>query len=158
MNKYINLLRHLAWSFHYSTGVDWKELYSEAVTCYFETINQFDKNKGKKESVWVYLCVRNGLINFCKEEKKHCIRKDIEEVWDQCVYFQQESFEISEQFSPDSKFIIEMVLSNPERYEETGHRKAQGQISRDLYDLKGWKYTRVWESVRVLRKELNNLL
>ena len=38
MEKYINLLRKIAWSFHKTTGLEWDNLFSETIQAYYKAM------------------------------------------------------------------------------------------------------------------------
>lgn len=65
---YQNQLRRLAWSFHYTTGIEWEELYSEACLGYVRAIRHYDANRAAA-STWLYHSVRNHLISYSQRQK-----------------------------------------------------------------------------------------
>lgn len=65
-----DMLRRLAWSFHYTTGIEWEELFCEAALAYYEARADFDPNAGTKLSTYAYGRVKNHLIDFCKKEQQ----------------------------------------------------------------------------------------
>jgi DNA-directed RNA polymerase specialized sigma subunit len=69
--KHINLVRKIAWSFYHSTGIEWNELFSEAALAYCEAINTYETSKNTKISSYLWYCMKNRLINFCKKEKRY---------------------------------------------------------------------------------------
>ena len=54
-----NLIRKISWSFHYTTGVDYDELYAEASLAYCEAMNDWSPERGTKPA-GKYL-VKNGI-------------------------------------------------------------------------------------------------
>ena len=53
-----NMINKLAASFNATTGIDFKELKSEANLAYCEALISFKEDKGAKLSTWVYICVK----------------------------------------------------------------------------------------------------
>ena len=159
MKKYLNLVRHIAWSFHRTTGIDWEELFGEASLAYCEALQSYHSEKSR-ESTWIFHCVRNRLITFCKEEAKNECLPGVRN-WNGTTIptpdyeFFEDRFD-GLNLSEDVKWIIRMVLRNPQRY-AINSRKAMGIIGRDLRNRKGWTYHRIWNGMKNLRVELNEI-
>lgn len=64
-----DMIRKLAWSFHKSTGVDYKELFSEACLAYCESLRSFNPLKGCKQTTHAWTVIQNQLCDFVKQEK-----------------------------------------------------------------------------------------
>jgi hypothetical protein len=153
MFTHVNLVRKICWSFHRSTGIDWKELFSEACLAYAEVIGLRDPKKGA-ETTWIYHCVQSRLINFCKQEKQQ--RSPVQLDWyEHPASLHKDILEEYTHLSEDSREIIKMVLENSLRYAITNPRLAVVQIRWDLYEQKGWPWPRVWKAMKVLKKELD---
>lgn len=151
MESYLNLIRGIAWSFHHTSGIAWEDLFGEAILAYFEAMESFNPDKSK-ESTWIWYCVRNHLINFCKKESRHNNIPRVDELdWNRISYTPNYEFFIHE----DIKWIIRMVLRNQERYLDLGSRQMLGQIRRDLREKRKWKHQRIWDAMRNLKLELN---
>jgi len=157
--NYLNLVRKIAWSFHRTTGVDWRELFSEGCEAYYRVLHSHDFDKSK-EMTWVYNCVTNQIINFLKEEDKYK-NKEIREVdfdWlhpviDTPDYFPEEcdlSFDDYD-LSKDVKVILRMVFKNIPRYSK---KAALSQIRKDLREIREWSHPRINTSMKALRNEL----
>lgn len=69
MEKYINLLRKIAWSFHKTTGLDWDDLFSETIEFYFQAMEHYDPKKAGI-TTFVSMYVTNGLLNYIKKQKE----------------------------------------------------------------------------------------
>src|SRR5690348_14988498 len=78
MYEHVNLVRSIAWSFHRSTGIDWRELFSEATAAYFQGLKFHEERHGMKlhdpskggKTTWIYQWIRGEMINFCKREQR----------------------------------------------------------------------------------------
>ena len=68
MEKHINLIRKIAWSFHKTTRIDWDDLFSEAVECYFKGLEVYDPKKSAI-TTFMYQYITNGLINYVNKYK-----------------------------------------------------------------------------------------
>lgn len=150
--EHINLVRSLAWSFHRSTGINWKELFSEACLAYCEVIKLHNPKKGA-QTTWLYRCIQSRLINFCKQEQKYKTPQGVEDWYTTSFEVFEELFYSDAPLSENTKEIIEMVLQDPLRY-ALPPRKAIGKIRTDLREQKKWPWPRVWESMKNLRIEL----
>lgn len=67
----INLIRKIAWSFHHTSGLDWDELFSEALVCYVEALDNYDPDKGTKLSTYMWNVITNYLKTYLEREQKH---------------------------------------------------------------------------------------
>lgn len=152
MFKHVNLVRSLAWSFHRSTGIDWKELFSEATMAYFVGIQYHDPKKGA-ETTWIYQWIRGELINFCKREKRFKNPTGIDDWYTTSTEDFKEIFLITPTLSPDTKEIIQMVLADPYHF-ALPPRKAIGLIRKDLREVKRWTWPRIEQAMRNLKLEL----
>lgn len=150
----INLIRSIAWTFYKSSSVNWDELFSEACLAYCESIRKYDPTKGASPTTWVYIAMRNALINFCKKEYKSRNLTGVED-WvvglDEPVY---EFFQDSQNYSKDVQLIIELVKKEPDKYHLNFTRQF-GNLWRDLLSKEGWAWARVWKGMRDLKTELN---
>lgn len=160
MFEHVNLVRSIAWSFHRSTGIDWKELFSEATAAYFQGLkfhrerHGMDLHDPKKggQTTWIYQWVRGEMINFCKREKRFKKPIGIEEWFSPPPDEFAEIFTSPSRLSKDTKEIVEMVLQDPIRY-ALPPRKAIGKIRQDLRETKGWSWPKVEAGMRNLRSE-----
>ena len=158
MTKYLNLIRKVTWSFHQTTGIEWNELFSEASLAYCESLQSYDPSKQIKESSWIYICVQNQLKNFCKNELRNYSIEHIgfwNEAWEvpEYEYYETDRFK---NLSKDTRAIISMVLKNPEDYATPGgtSKAVFGILRHNLNHIKGWNWSRVDKSLKVLRLEL----
>lgn len=69
MEKYINLIRKIAWSFHKTTGLNWDDLFSAAVDGYFNAMDCYDAKKaGISTHLTMYLTYH--MLNYIKKQKE----------------------------------------------------------------------------------------
>jgi RNA polymerase sigma factor (sigma-70 family) len=152
MEKHINLIRHVAWSFHKTTGIKWQDLFSEACLAYCECLRSYNPAKGA-QTTWAVHAMRNALINFCKKEKRNLILEGIDDWYVVTFTPVYEFFEESKNLSADTQAIIRMVRENPIRY-SGAPRKVRGKIKTDLREVQQWKWTRIWDAMSNLKEEL----
>jgi DNA-directed RNA polymerase specialized sigma24 family protein len=149
--NHINLVRKIAWSFHKSTGIEWKELFSEATVAYFEGMRFHNPEKGAM-TTWIYQWITGELINFCKREQRFKSPTGIDDWYSSSSDSFKELFSPDSKLSPDTQEITKMVLNDPLRY-ALPPRKAIGQIRKDLREVKKWSWPRIEQGMKNLRTE-----
>lgn len=156
--KHVNLVRSLAWSFCKTTRIEWKELFSEACLAYCEAMRSYNPNQSA-ETTWIYHCVKGALLTFCQKEKQ---RKYLEGIDWYIPFLDPQDItlvEVKLKVSPDTKDILEMVASNPRRY-QVAPKIAIGYIRQDLRGLyripkkRQWTWPEIEEAMRNLRAEV----
>jgi len=154
MKKYINLIRKLAWSFHKTTGIDWDDLFGEACLAYCEACLSYRANHNKL-SVWIYICIKNRLINYChKEERLVLLDEETEEYYDNQLSTDPAAFfELFDSLSDDSKEISQMVLDDPTFF--LGVR-GLGRVAKSLRK-KQWSFPRIETGIRNMKLELKEV-
>lgn len=156
LSQYINMVRNIAWSFHRTTGIEWEELFSEAMLAYTEMITNDSYNPDKaKRSTWIYSKLRNHLITFCNQQKRfvsQCEELPIQpaDVFERLVFLEQ--FE----FNDDLKTIINMILDSPHEYLMVNkvRRNSVTTLKKQLRKI-GWNYSRIGDGMREIRQVLN---
>jgi len=66
----LNLVRKIAWNFHYKTHLNRNDLFQEAYLAYYKAMKTYDPSKGNI-STYVYSCISSKLKNYAKLEKKY---------------------------------------------------------------------------------------
>lgn len=157
--KHINLVRQLAWSFCKSTRTDWKELFSEACLAYCEALRSYDPTRGA-ETTWIYHCVRGALLTFCEKETRNKFPEGIHDWFtNTSAPPEVELVPVQMMVSPDTKDILDMVASNPRRY-QCAPKLAIGYIRQDLRGLyriskkRQWSWPEIDNAVRNLKLEI----
>jgi DNA-directed RNA polymerase specialized sigma24 family protein len=82
----IKLIQKIAWAFCKSTGIDYKELFSEACLWYYEAVRTYSPSKGTKLTSYAWTIMKNKLIDYTAKEKvgrKYGIYKGSKEVLSQ---------------------------------------------------------------------------
>ncbi len=149
--KDINLIRKIAWSFHKSTGVDFEELMSEATLAYLEAEQDYNPETNNKKSVFVWIRMRNALINFCKNEQKQRIfNGNPPQYGREDHYF----FEIFDAFPENCKKIAEIVINSP--IDLIAFPNAKEMVVNELRK-EGWAWSKIWDGMRDMKKQLNSI-
>jgi len=143
------MIKKLAWSFHNSTGIDYKELYSEANLAYCEALLSYNPAKGTKQSTYVFSTIKNALITFVKNEKKHYTPTSIEDI---LLGYTEKPWEDLEQcFKGISKKVIDVVLEVDEF--NGSSREMRGQVVETLRE-RGWSWPTIWDGMREVKAVL----
>lgn len=175
--KDINFVRKIAWSFYYTTGIPYKELFSEASLAYFEFFHTKKRNWYKEELpaselTYVKIFIESRLIEFCRqEEKNNHISIDTEAV--RSVFnslFTKPVIEDNnwEAFSNDVKKIlkvsltedvleiVKVIFSSPKEFADLTIPYARVKIKEKMEE-KGWNKWAVQEAIRKTRIVVNSI-
>jgi DNA-directed RNA polymerase sigma subunit (sigma70/sigma32) len=127
----INLIRHISWSFHKTTGIDYQELFSEACLAYCEALQSFNPDKGKLNNYATTL-IHNKLKTFIGREKYHGIKKA---AFPELPTNPTMVHEFIENLPEYVKQFAALVLDNLEEVDDTlSPCKARGKIAEILHD------------------------
>jgi len=147
-----NLIKKIAWSFHATTGICLEELMSEATLAYLKAEKTFKTEYRCKQSTYIYQCVTNSLITFCKQEKSHsCANTDILDVQLPAAE-KSPLFELLSDMPINSKDLALLVFNNPDRYI---CKNPKTKLVADLREL-GWAHQKIWDTFKEIQIFLNN--
>lgn len=103
----LNLIRKIAWSFFYTTGLEYEDLFSEACLAYCECVKKYDKNKSKI-TTFAHIHIRNHLINYINRLKlKNIDTIDIYEI-DNIEY---QNSPLIDKLSISAQIVLDTILS-----------------------------------------------
>lgn len=150
----INLIRKIAWSFHYTTGIQFEELLSEATLAYLEAEQEFDEVAKTKKSTYAYFRMKNRLINFCKDEQKVKFMPgaDLREGGTEQTPF----FEIMDSLPQNCQQLADIVLKSKVDFLAMPPKDARGMIVEELREH-GWSWSKIWDSMRDMKQNLNSI-
>lgn len=143
----LNLIRKLAWSFHYTTGVEYEELFSEASLAYCEALAKFDEQRGVKFLTYAYTCMRNALSVFCHKQKQ--VPQLMEQLPD-TPHYRMPLFELLDEFTAETREVVERVLEYPHDYLEVPPKMTRGQLVQELVQ-EGKTFAKAWGIVREIK-------
>lgn len=153
---HLNMIRQIAWSFHYTTGIEYEELFSTGCLEWCEAILVYDDDRKTSLSTYAYTRVQKYLINYVKSEH---LRK---------TYSLEEVCETKFNFSPDYEFYqretikgdtlkaFNLILSQSENFEDVSSKMARNILRRKLKGDKSWTWERVWNAIRNLKEIINH--
>ena len=153
--QHINMIRKQAYSFHQTTGISYSELYAEASVLYYESMKKWDKKKSSLFT-WSYLRIRNGLIDFCRNEQKY-LYVDIPENFE--LGYLDRNFDKKENhlltlFSGKCKEIVDILLTDEAIDIQLPPKKVRGQIVEEL-KRRGWKQADIWKNISEVKSIIN---
>jgi RNA polymerase sigma factor (sigma-70 family) len=152
----INLIRKLAWSFHYSTGVDWNDLFQEASLAYYNALETYNPERGKI-TTHAWYCITNHLKNYLKEQEDYKCKKyegELSSLEDTILtqHPAETASDFWESLTEDAKQIAEIVLSSSKKFvvlpPEDIDKKIENLAKRQLRD---WPKHRVQNGINELR-------
>lgn len=156
-----DLINERAWSFHYTTGIEFDELQSQATLAYLEACKLYDSNKGAKLTTFAYRAITNNLITFCKAYKETNIKVDYNDNIFGGV-FTKVGVDIEEaiaRFPKGVQDLIKIVLSHSdeEQFDFTNVRKIIGHVHYVLEFNYNWGQRRRKGAIRQLKEILKEI-
>ena len=144
----INLIRKIAWSFHTTTGIEWDDLFSEAIQSYYKALEQYDPSKGKI-TTHVYHHIKLHMINYLKKYKKEngCLfsLEDTEVM--EFPSDQTPSPSFFEGLSNDANIIAKMIIGSADKYVCLDRKDVEKTIIKTMKE-QHWAVTRTKASIR----------
>lgn len=71
VEKYINIVNKMAYSFCKTTGHDFEDLRSEGICGMLRAINRFDESLGTQLSTVIHISAKNAMINYIERLGKN---------------------------------------------------------------------------------------
>jgi len=150
---YLDLLKKIAWSFHYTTGIEWSELYSEACYNYCLLMRNYDHTKGKI-SAYVYTAVSNSLRNYILKEGRNVPTVSMEFSYEpEADTIMDDMNLLLEALNDDGKFIFEAILISPKSFIKEALKLDREMIS-TFCGSRGWGENRINNGVRNINQIL----
>jgi len=155
-HNHLSLIRKITWSFHNSTGIEWDELFGEAVLCYWEAALSHNPEKAKL-TTWTTTCITNRLRTFCKKQNALSSRrknnKPIPQTHSENFFDVHQSAVFHEMInnSSSTQQIFELIMKEPHQYIGWG---GKGKIKEQLREL-GWTWEKIWNGFREMKQLLN---
>lgn len=176
----INMIRRIAWDFHFTTGLDFQDLFSEAILSYYEGVAAYDESRSAKITSFLYIRMKNHLINYCKNEKlKSTVSIDAEPALFNLpmitVVHEDEDDKMHELFTGKALDLVKIILNaanTPAEFKQRtkGKRKLKevnvvfnfnqapkmirGQIIQYLRK-QGWSWQNIWATMAEIKAVLN---
>ena len=143
---HLKYLRKIAWSYHYTTGEDVDDLFSEACLCFLETIPKWAPEKGRV-STFMWKPVHNHLRNFLQVQKKY--RGPLQEITRK-VDVPVNNKPYFENLTIQSTPIAEILLKTPQRFIYLSQADAIRKVSR-IMQANGISAIRIRQGIKHLQ-------
>ena len=162
IENYTGMIYKLAWGIASTTGCSVDDLASVAFIAYYEKKDKWDSSKGIKKSTFLFIVFKNAMLMYCNKQIHISGDYELEDgtdVYEPIYYHTPERIygfkEAIMQLSPDSRFIIELILTNPLDFFEMGKpKKSRGHVYRKLREV-GWSWSRIWNSFDEIKDAIN---
>jgi len=140
---HMKLVRSIAWSFYYTTGLSFEDLFAEACLGYSIARKTYDDTRPAKFSTYLVSTVKIHLVNYAKKEKstQTCSLFSAANISQTPVY------EYWECYKPDIQTIINIVRNSNGEISGVPPKMARGVIRRELRE-QGWSWPRIWDTIR----------
>jgi hypothetical protein len=153
----IKLAYKLAWSFHFTTGIESEELISEATFHYLKAEATYDEERKRSnttKSQYLYSCIYHGLIDFCKQQNQLPKHHEKQDKVDCYSTNPTPFFELYDSFPKHCKVLADIVLQNPIKFAQLPPKEARG-LAVKIMRKRGIAWSQVWDSIRDLKTILN---
>jgi len=85
-NEHLQIIRQVAWQLHLRYNLDVNDLYSEGALQYLLKKDKYVKKENAKFSTYLWLVIKNSLINYIKDQVKVQCVVPIEDIVDLSEY------------------------------------------------------------------------
>ncbi|MFP4047899.1 MAG: sigma factor [Bacteroidales bacterium] len=159
MNIEMDLIYERAWSFSKKTGVDFKDLVSEATEAYLKAQSLYDKEKNVKITSLAYKMINRALFDFCRNEIKarHLDLQDFNTASNTVFssFFSNDlKLERINTFPKNVKKLVEIIFEHADDFDLTKPRKCTSHLLYILEFKYGWGQKRRKNSIRQLKQIL----
>lgn len=151
--KDINLIRKVAWSFHYTTGMEFDDLFSEAALAYCKAEKEFNPNKGAEFITFAFISIRSSLIDYVDKNNRY--KNHFIPMQEAFHYIRDKTYETEsplEMFSSkEAQEIANLILESPQEFICLFPKQAIKKIGQIMVDKKHWNWASVWKGIRDLK-------
>jgi hypothetical protein len=155
--EHIDLIRKIAWSFHRTTGLEWEDLFQQAVLTVIEYQKDYDPERGCMTN-WITQVANSGLMIYIKRQGVSLggsVSPSEEINWlnPESDLICQESFA---RMSEEAKAICRIVLHAPGEFLSLGPKRSRGMLT-SLLRKEGWKWKEIWRGMNDIKSFLNEI-
>jgi len=153
----INLIRKIAWSFHKTTGIEWEELFSEALYKYILLLKECDLeenvNKGKISThIWVSLS--NCLKTYIKQHGKIHQPLEVLNNIDEMDWNSYNGAPFWENLTDEAHGVANLILKYSEHFVCLTPEQVKDRVTKILSNL-GWSIEKINAGLSDLEKACN---
>jgi hypothetical protein len=150
----VNLIRKIAWSFHKTTGIEWEELFSEALFKYVLLLKEYDleedSSKGKI-STYIWTSISNGLKSYIEQKGK--IYQPLEHIdnIDELDWNNYNSSPFWEGLTEEAQGVARLVIKYSEHFVCLTPEQVEQRIYYILIRM-GWKKEKILSGINNLKQ------
>lgn len=154
----------MAWRCALYTGLDWNDLYSEALLGWAEARKTYQPDKAASLSSWCYMEMTFRIKDFCARQKRHRNmhtklpeeRMEDQDLWSDEFLISDMSgiYELLDAMPEDGRNICRAILSAPEEFAGILPKMARGLVYQRMRD-QGWSWSRIWKGFHEAKAALN---
>jgi hypothetical protein len=150
----VNLIRKIAWNFHKTTGIEWEELFAEALFKYILLIkdNEIDENSSKgKASTFIWTSVSNALKSYIEQHGK--INQPLENIdnFDELDWNTSNHLPFWEGLTVEAQGIANLIIKYSEHFVCLTPEQVEQRVLYILSKL-GWKKEKILSGLNDLKK------
>lgn len=153
----VNLIRKIAWSFHKTTGIEWEELFSEALFKYVLLLKEYDieENASKgKISTYIWTAVSNSLKSYIEQYGKiHQPLEHLDDV-DEVNWNSYNGAPFWESLTPEANSVANLILKYSEHFVCLTPEQVEQRVINILSRL-GWSKEKINTGISDLIKACN---
>jgi DNA-directed RNA polymerase specialized sigma subunit len=148
MEKYINLLRKIAWSFHKTSRLEWDELFSETIQAYYNAMEKYDPKKGAV-STFITVHITFHMLNYLKSTRE----KNALSIDDTDLIYQPANnpSPFWEELTKDANEIAKVVLSSSQKFVCLELNQVEERII-NIMSNQGWSVERIESALYDLKQ------
>lgn len=146
MNINLTNAKKIAWKFHRSTGIELEELFGEASLAYARALvsRRYDAEKASIDT-WIYTCMRNHLICFCREQNGR-----MQPLPKYIVASNGNGATRIDQLGKDAQIIRGLVMGAQKEFADLSPRLAKIEVRKRLRAM-DWKWHRIFKAFKEIK-------
>lgn len=153
----INLIRKIAWSYHKTTGIDWDELFSEALYHYMIMLHNYEikenATKGKL-STYLWAAISNNLKTFIKQYRD--IHSPLDSIEDTNVaeWYTDNSDPFWQELTEEAQGIANLILKYSEHFVCLTSDQIEQRVV-NILSRRGWSLEKIHAGLYNLKAVCN---
>lgn len=153
----VNLIRKIAWSFHKTTGIEWEELFAEALFKYILLLkeNELEEDESKgKISTYIWTSISNSLKTYIEQYGK--INQPLEhlEDFDAINWNSTNHPPFWECLNSEAQSVANLILKYSEHFVCLTPEQVKQRVM-NILSKRGWSDDKILYGLSALEKAFN---
>jgi hypothetical protein len=153
----VNLLRKIAWSFHKTTGIEWEELFAEALFKYVLLAKEYDLEENsdkRKVSTLIWTSISNGLKSYIEQYGR--INGPLEHLGDaeEWKWDRYDALPFWENLTEEAQGVADLVIKQSDHFAVIPPEQVEKHIIFVLSNM-GWKMEKILTGINDLKRAYN---